>query len=146
MAEIAPREHVALVGCVKLKARGEHAAQDLYTSPLFVGRRSSVERAGLRWWILSAEHGLVAPDTRLRAYDRTLNAMKATERRAWGDQVDVLGPLDRYVFEIHAGNRYVEAIGPGLARAGARYVVPTAGKGLGQQLAFYASHRAEGTR
>ena len=135
-------ERIALVGCVKTKRKGTHPARDLYVSPLFRKRCAYVEAEGLRWWILSAEYGLVAPDVPLRDYNRTLNAMRAAERRAWGQRVlealrAELGDLGEYAFDIHAGSHYVTAIAPGLRDAGATVDVPTAGLGLGRQLAWY---------
>jgi hypothetical protein len=135
-------ERIALVGCVKTKRKGTYPARDLYVSPLFRKRRAFVEAAGPRWWILSAAYGLVAPETRLRDYERTLNAMGAAERREWGRRVlealrTDLGDVGQHSFEIHAGSHYVNAIAPGLRAAGATVDVPTAGLALGRQLAWY---------
>lgn len=137
---------IALVGCVKSKRNGTFRARDLYVSALFRKRRAYVEAAGLRWWILSAKHGLVRPDEPLAKYDETLNDMSSIERHAWGEQVldqlrRELPNLDGWTIEIHAGARYVDAIRPGLLEQGARVMVPTAGKGLGEQLAFYGKAR-----
>jgi hypothetical protein len=49
-----------------------------------------------------------------------------------------LGSLDGLHFLIHAGARYVVAICDGLRDACATLDVPTAGLGLGQQLAWYS--------
>jgi hypothetical protein len=38
------------------------AARDLYRSPLFRKERAYAEQSGVPWFILSAEHGLGAPD------------------------------------------------------------------------------------
>ena len=144
-------QRVALVGCVKGKRSGTHPARDLYTSPLFRKRRAHVEAVGLPWWILSAGYGLVAPDQPIATYDRTLNAMSAAERRAWGERVVAalraeLGDLRGTVFEVHAGSRYVDAIEPGLRVLGAKVEVPTAGLGLGEQLGWYARSPTGGRR
>ncbi len=70
--------------------------------------------------------------------------MAASERRDWGQTVirqlleefrDVAGTT----FEIHAGARYVSAIRDELHAMGGMVVVPTAGLGLGRQLARYGS-------
>ncbi len=37
-------------------------AKDLYVSALFDKERAYAERTGIPWFILSAQHGLVAPD------------------------------------------------------------------------------------
>jgi hypothetical protein len=58
-------------------------ARDLFSSPLFLGRRSSVERTCGQWFVLSAEHGLVDPDTVLSPYDVRLADAAVGERRAW---------------------------------------------------------------
>ena len=141
---------IALVGCVKTKRQGTHEAKDLYVSPLFVRRRAYVERLGLPWFILSAAHGLVAPEERLHDYERTLNRMTAGERRAWGERVieDLrtrLGDLAGLVVEVHAGSHYVKAVEAGLRASGATIVVPTAHLGLGEELAWYGPpHRPAG--
>ena len=49
---------------------------------LFAGRRRYVERTCDSWWILSAVHGLVAPDDALEPYDVTLNDASRAERRS----------------------------------------------------------------
>ncbi|WP_371863256.1 DUF6884 domain-containing protein [Nocardioides psychrotolerans] len=56
-----------LVACVKAKAAAPAAARDSYVSPLFRKERDDAERSGLPWFILSAEHGLVAPDVVVRS-------------------------------------------------------------------------------
>ena len=116
---------------------------DLYTSALFHGRRTYVERKCERWFVLSAEHGLVAPETVLAPYDVTLKTKSRSERREWSGQVLAaleaqLGDLRRYEFEIHAGNDYrAHGLEAGIRASGARVEVPAAGLGLGEQLALY---------
>jgi hypothetical protein len=139
---------VALVGCVKSKRAGVHAARDLYTSPLFRARVADVEARGLPWLVLSAKHGVLRPDDPVEKYDETLNAMAARERAAWGARVvsqlvAELGGLAGTTLEVHAGGRYVAAVAPLLEAKGARVVVPAAGLGIGQQLHLYG-RRAPG--
>ena len=50
------------MACVKSKGTRPAAAKDLYISPLFRNERAYAERAGVPWFILPGEHGLVAPD------------------------------------------------------------------------------------
>ena len=102
------RRRIGLVGCVKRKARGPRAARDLYLSPLFLGRRAFVEHTCTEWWILSAKHGLVHPDTPLKPYERTLKTASRQERRDW--TASVLAAIEKDVrpaagdvFEVHAG-------------------------------------------
>jgi len=138
---------IGLVGCVKEKAAGPRAAKDLYVSTLFSGRRSFVERSCARWWILSAEHGLVHPDEVLCPYDVTLKDSSRSARREWSARV--LGVIDAKVqpspgdiFEIHAGAEYRDfGLVEGLRARGCKVEIPTEGMRIGHQLQFYS--RAE---
>jgi hypothetical protein len=139
-------ERVLLVGCVKTKHKGRHAAKDLYASPLFAKRRAYAEASGRQWFILSAEHGLVDPDQPLDPYERTLNRMSADERAAWGRRVvraigERLGDLETKILEVHAGSRYVNAIEDEIGEAGGTVTVPLAKLGLGKQLSWYGDHQ-----
>jgi hypothetical protein len=77
---------VGLVGCVKKTLTHRAPAEDLYVSPLFVGRRRYVEGSCDRWFILSAEHGLVTPERELEPYDETApspSARSTAPPRRW---------------------------------------------------------------
>lgn len=140
---------IGLVGCVKAKRDRPSLARDLYVSTLFEGRRDYVERSCSEWWILSAAHGLVDPATVLAPYDVTLKTMSPADRRAWAARV--VAEIDRRVgitpgdvVELHAGREYCEfGVAEALQARGARIERPTAGLGIGQQLAFYAAARSE---
>jgi hypothetical protein len=102
---------VGLVGCVKSKQEVAAPAGDLYTSPLFLGRRAAVEASCDRWFILSAQHGLLDPAEVLEPYDLTLSSLPVAERRRWSTNVvaalrDELGDLSQHAFEVHAGAAY----------------------------------------
>lgn len=140
---------VLLVTCVKDKLSTPAAARDLYVSPLFKKERGYAERAGLPWFILSAEHGLVAPEEWLGPYDRYLPDTPRSYRRVWGmwvtERLELLaGPLRGQAFEIHAGSAYVDAIREPLTDKGVSLLEPLAGLTLGQRLAWYGE-RASGT-
>lgn len=132
---------IALVACVKSKqatARPVPAAE-LYTSPLFKGTRRYAEARADAWLILSAEHGLVAPDTPLLPYEKFMGDMRKKERAAWGEAVlrqlsDQLQPGDEIV--VMAGAHYREHLVPALEQRGYRVTVPMQGLGLLQQLAW----------
>jgi hypothetical protein len=105
------RPLIGLVGCVTSKRQEPAPAQELFTSPLFAGRRAAVEKRASRWFILSAEYGLVDPQQVIGPYDRVLASLPASLRREWSRVVvDVLrrrlGDLAQYRFEIHAGRAY----------------------------------------
>ena len=135
---------VGLVGCVKKKQSRPAPAGDLYTSPLFRGRRAYVERTCERWLILSALHGVVRPDAVLEPYDVTLNDASPAERRSWATrvlrQLDAeLGSCAGLTFEVHAGSNYADyGLENGLRARSAAVDRPTAGLSMGRQLSFYA--------
>lgn len=136
---------VGLVGCVKEKAAVPMPAANLYTSALFRGRTRYVERTCDRWFILSALHGVVDPDTVLAPYDESLDRASRQRRRAWSSQVlaqlhELLGDLCSYEFEVHAGAPYRDfGLLDGLRAEGATVLNPTEGMRIGHQLAFYAT-------
>ena len=104
---------IILVTCVKSKTARPSAAKDLYTSPLFKKQRTYAEKIGVPWFILSAEHGLVAPNEWLAPYERYLPETPASYRAAWGrwvaSRLELLaGPLQDKVIEIHAGSTYLD--------------------------------------
>jgi len=128
---------VFLVSCVSRKGTGRQPAKDLYTSDWFRKARKYVERQGERWYILSAEHGLLFPDADITPYDNTLNRASVYERRAWARRVmkglkEVLAPGDRAVFI--AGARYREFLVPELLRMGVNVEIPMEGLQIGKQL------------
>jgi hypothetical protein len=136
------KDRVGLVGCVRQQgSRAE--AQDLFVAPLFRARRSYVERTCGRWYVLSALHGLVAPDEVLAPYDLKLKSLSQAERRAWSERVLAqleaeCGSFGGLTFEIHAGASYTnEGLVRGLRARGAAVELPAAGLGEAQELAFY---------
>lgn len=131
-----------LVACVKEKLSVPAAARDLYVSPLFRKEREYAEHSGLPWFILSAEHGLVAPDEWHSPYERYLPETAPSFRWAWGtwvvERLELLtGSLADRTIEIHAGSTYVEALRAPLEAKGASLFEPLAGLAMGQRLAWY---------
>ena len=129
---------LALVSCVGQKASHACEARGLYRSPWFRMARRWVEGQGLGWYILSAEYGLLDPNAVRVPYERTLNTLRAEERRAWADGVlDRLLPMARARrVVILAGARYREFLVPPLMEVAASVEVPMAGLGIGQQLSW----------
>ena len=137
----APR--LLLITCVKKKLSTPAPARDLYVSSLFKKELAYAERSGLPWFILSAEHGLVAPDEWLAPYERYLPDTPSSFREVWGlwvaERLTLLeGSLRGAVIEIHAGAAYVDALRGPLAAKGATLVDRLAGLTVGQRLAWYA--------
>jgi uncharacterized protein DUF6884 len=142
MPPLAPRHGtIALVGCVKQKLDHAAPASELYTSTLFKREREWAIARCSQWFILSAKHGLIAPDTVIEPYELTLRSVPSSARRSWSHRVlqqlkTSLGPLDGRHFEVYAGKEYCEeGLVQGLRQAGATVVIPWAGLGLGQRLA-----------
>lgn len=128
---------IALVSCVKSKRPTPTRAADLYTSPLFRGLRRYAERVSDAWYILSAEHGLVHPDTILAPYERTLNKMSKAARATWAERVrgqllEVLPKGAEVV--VLAGVRYREGLVGFLNEQGFSVSIPLEGLSFGRQL------------
>lgn len=136
---------VALVSCVKSKLSHPAPAKDLYVSPLFKGLRAYAEEVADAWYILSAEHGLLHPDTVIAPYERTLNKMGAAERQKWADYV--LGKLGAIVplkaeIVILAGERYREHLVPYFESRGHSVSIPLLGMPFGRQLQWLSDRSA----
>jgi cytoplasmic iron level regulating protein YaaA (DUF328/UPF0246 family) len=133
---------VALVSCVKSKQNQPAPAKDLYTSPLFKHLRRYAEANADRWFILSAEHGLVDPDQVLAPYEKTLNTARKDEREAWArrvqDRLEAVLPQGAEVI-ILAGERYRENLVPFLKSRGHEVSVPLEGMPFGKQLQYLSA-------
>jgi hypothetical protein len=134
---------VYLVSCVSRKRKNECFARDLYISDWFVKARRYVEASGCRWFILSAEYGLVAPDQRIAPYNRTLKTMSKPERQAWAErvfrQLTVAVPGVTHVVFL-AGQRYREFLAQRLASRDVKVYVPLERLRIGEQLRWLAQH------
>lgn len=133
---------VVLVGCVKSKREHGDLAKDLYISDYFAKMRAYAETSGLPWFILSAEHGLVSPETWLEPYDCYLPATTRDYRRAWGQKVasqleQAVGTLDGTAIDIHAGRAYVEAVEEAVRPLGASVIDQLKGLPFGRRLTWY---------
>lgn len=136
---------LVLIGCVKGKRGVPSPAKALYVSALFDKERAYAERTGIPWFILSAKHGLVAPDEVLEPYELRLSTTPRDYRRRWAAQVigqlrDAFGPVTGLNVEIHAGAAYSNAIEEHLRAAGANVVLPLVGLTLGERLRWYGSN------
>lgn len=144
---------IALVGCGKMKLDVAAPARDLYTSPLFKAARAYVEGTGFydEWYILSAQHGLVHPDTVLEPYDRKMPTLRA-ERERWTANVDrAIGQRSHgWVASVHggfvqldafAGDAYTAYLRGRMHHIGReRYMLtePLAGLQIGERLRWFA--------
>jgi hypothetical protein len=135
---------VVLVSCVKSNLSHSAPARALYTSNWFRKVRTIVEASGARWFVLSALHGLVTPETEIAPYDYTLNTVGIAERKAWATCV-----LDKLLPEmagekrvvIFAGQRYREFLVEPLRKRGIKVEVPMANLARFKQLAWLSDHQ-----
>ena len=128
---------VVLVTCAAKKRSGRYPARDLYVGPFY---RACMEYAeSLKpdiIFILSAKHGLLAPDRTISYYDETLNRMGVKARRDWASRV--LGQVREKIgasnveYTILAGERYWEFLVEELGNVR----LPLKGKGIGKQIQF----------
>ena len=137
---------VLLVTCVKTKRSQPSMAKDLYTSTLFLKQRAYAEHLGVPWFILSDEHGLVAPEEWLAPYERYLPDTPAAYRDAWAGWVVarlqlLAGPMTGQTVEVHAGAEYLDVLRPRLADAGAVVIEPLRGLAMGSRLAWYGEQK-----
>ena len=125
------------MSCVKKKQDHETQAKDMYVSTLFRGMRRYAESHSDRWYILSAEHGLLDPTAMIQPYNLTLKTLSVTQRQDWALRVheslaNVLLLGDS--IEILAGVPYRKHLVPLLTSDGYKVGIPLEGLGLGQQL------------
>jgi len=128
---------VALVSCVKSKRATPSPAKDLYTSELFQRMRKYAESISDRWYILSAEHGVLEPDQVISPYECTLNRMDRAARLRWADRVKaqlVDKMPERAEVIVLAGERYRNGLLPFLRDLGHTVRVPLEGLSFGRQL------------
>jgi hypothetical protein len=131
---------VYLISCVAEKRALECPAESLYCSDLFRKARAYVLRKmdpGDKWYILSAKHGLLHPQTIVGPYNETLNTMCKPDRLEWARRVtselrSSLDPDDVVVFL--AGQRYREFLEPSVLALGCRVSVPMRRMRIGEQL------------
>lgn len=138
---------VVLVGCVKTKLEHGAPAKDLYISDYFSKMRRYAEASGLKWFILSAEHGLVGPEDWLEPYERYLPDTSREYRRRWGQKVatqleSAVGPLADTVVDVHAGAVYVESVEEELRTRGAVVLDRLLGLSFGRRLSWYLRHES----
>ena len=133
-----PAADLCLVSGVKKKLRECAPGKELYVSNWFCKARAVIEAAGWPWYILSAKYGLVDPDAVIEPYEKTLSAMRKSERIEWSRKV--MGALDSRLVDvdsvvIFAGEKYRECLEPALRKRGIAVHVPMEGLGIGEQLA-----------
>lgn len=109
-----------LVGCGASKRdSGRWPAKDLYTSTYFEKKREYAETVGEQWAILSAEHGLVAPDEKIRPYETSIDDLDEDEVDDLAHEVGM--ELIEWIAWAHSNGTEVEEI---VVLAGKTYIDP----------------------
>ena len=118
---------VTLIQCTNTKRSGTHKARDLYDESAYFRRmRKWAQARGDPWYILSAKHGLVAPDTRLEPYDErglTDTQAETIATQLHADGVDTI--------HVTAGRDYTDELVPELEARGIDVVNHFAGERIG---------------
>ena len=130
-------QHIYLVACAGTKQDTPAPAKDLYISSLFSKSREYAQNNADSWFILSAKHGLLHPDTVTAPYNLTVNTMPRAERRIWAKQVlHNLKPLleEGDNVTLLAGKRYREDLVTPLEAQGCVIHLPLDGLSIGKQL------------
>lgn len=130
---------VGLVGCASQKLTRPAPARDLYVSQLFKKASAYAEATCDRWYVLSARHGLVHPDTVIEPYDMRLGTNDRTSPpiHTWaagvrGQLAVELAGLEGVTLVALAGEQYRTM----LLHSTWPYEVPMKGLGIGQQLGW----------
>jgi len=122
---------IVLVQCVSKKQRAPAPARELYTSQLFQAQRRYAEAIGDNWFILSAEHGLVSPYTKVAPYDTHISDVDV---EMWADSVvSELCPVSQ-PDRITAGATYADPLVPELEARGVEVIEPFRGEGIGTRM------------
>lgn len=100
---------------------------------------------------MSALYGIVDPDAVIEPYDVQMSDLDLTQRRALSERIardleERFGDLAGLTFEVHAGAEDMQVLKNGLGPRGAQLTNPLRGLRIGQQLAWYGSHRSQGVR
>ncbi|MEZ0606179.1 DUF6884 domain-containing protein [Paraburkholderia sp. IW21] len=74
---------VVVIGCGRNKLKSAARVSHLYTSSRFQRSRAIAENLGARYFVLSAKHGLVAPDKIIEPYDFQIKNLSVSEKCAW---------------------------------------------------------------
>lgn len=134
-----------LVGCGKRKSPSPCRADELYRGSLFRKRIEYAKRSGWPYFIVSAKHGLVAPQTPIAPYDLTVAELGTLDLFAWSLGVvqalvsQLSEPFDRrrFLVELHMGSDYAEPIRSLLPAVGINCDWPVRGMSQGEQMHWY---------
>lgn len=139
---------ISLVGCGKNKLSVKSAAKDLYVGELFKKSRKYSEMRHNEFYILSALHGLINPETQIEPYNYTLNDLTNLEIVEWSKKVyeqitTIIEGGEEVEIFVYAGDKYRKHLLPLLNAGGIKTSIPMKGLGIGQQLAWLKNNIGE---
>jgi hypothetical protein len=132
-----------IIGCGKAKRDEACATRELYTGSLFVACRRYAEASGHPWAILSAQHGLVLPDSEIEPYDTKLpRPGPKLENWAMSTAKTVRLRVNATTTEVVclAGAEYAVPFAWALAYYRITCEQPLAGMGIGARLRWLKEH------
>lgn len=140
-----PPTTVVLISCSKSKLDKPAPARELYTGQLFKKAVAWAERQGLQWFVVSALHGLVAPDQSIAPYNYSLKDRRGSrERESWAYHTICAllpnhSPKGSRVILIMP-ELYRRFIQPELDRASITYSSPLQRLSIGKQMQWLDHH------
>jgi len=130
---------VTLISCTNTKRDEPAAARNLYDpSGYFCDMRAYAEARDRPWFILSAKHGLLAPDERIAPYDAVGLTETQAERIA-----EELSEQGFQPVHITAGKRYTGPLIPALEGCGIDVVEVCRGMRIGERRSWLQTRTAE---
>jgi len=135
---------IGIISCVSKKLEGSHQAKDMYRSSWFLKAKNYVETNFKHWFILSAKHGLLSPDTVIESYNIFLKETNRDYKYTWGNRVTtqiLAGVPNGSELHLLAGSCYrkpIEALSDKYT-----IVVPMRGMGIGEQLQWLKNKQNE---
>lgn len=140
-----PPTTIVLIGCSKSKLDAPAPARELYTGQLFKKAVAWTERQGHQWFVISALHGLVAPNQPISPYNYSLKDRRGSrERESWAHQI-ICALVPNH---LPKGSRailimpelYRRFIQPELDRASINYSNSLQGLSIGKQMQWLDSN------
>jgi hypothetical protein len=138
-------ERVIIAQCTNQKRDGEHCAGDLYDeSALFRKQAAYAEVAADRWFIQSAEYGLLRPTDVVESYDTHAEDLRDPEQ--WAAEIastltdDITPPA---TVELLGGAAYADPLTPELEALGFDVLEPLRGLGIGERMAELDARRQQ---
>lgn len=81
------KRSVYLISCGKRKSDTPCMASDMYNSERFVQLKNLAILTKHEWYIISAKHGLLKPDTIIDPYDMCIDSFSIDQQRTWARKV-----------------------------------------------------------